>query len=70
MQEVTRMSTQLMKDFESFMETIGYGTVVELKGEGTEYLVDAETRTVVLAKFVNGEMVLDAKPQGNNDVTA
>jgi hypothetical protein len=37
--------------------TIKIGTIQEMTGEGYEILVDAETRSVMLAKFFDGKFI-------------
>ncbi len=52
--------------------TIKVGTIQEMTGDGFEILVDSETRSFVLAKFYNGQMVgtaeaeLSASARGGN----
>lgn len=41
---------------------IRIGTIQELTGQGYEILVDAPTRSVILAKFFDGQFIRSAGP--------
>jgi hypothetical protein len=43
--------------------TIKIGTIQEMTGEGYEILVDSETRSLVLAKFYDGNLVGTAQDE-------
>jgi hypothetical protein len=43
--------------------TIKIGTIQEMTGEGLEYLVDSDTRSYVLAKFFNGNLIDKAESE-------
>ena len=47
--------------------TIKIGTIQEMTGEGLEYLVDSETRSYVLAKFLNGNLIDKAEVEAHVD---
>ena len=46
--------------------TIKIGTIGDLRGEGEEILVDAETQTFVLARFYNGSLMSVTSSEGGN----
>ncbi|MFL5815263.1 MAG: hypothetical protein ACJ763_16930 [Bdellovibrionia bacterium] len=45
--------------------TIKIGTIQEMTGNGYEILVDSETRSYVLAKFLDGHLVESANSEAN-----
>jgi hypothetical protein len=48
--------------------TIKIGTIQEISGEGLEILVDQETRSFVLARFLNGQLMAATTAQsGSSD---
>jgi hypothetical protein len=46
--------------------TIKIGTIQEMTGNGYEILVDNETRSLVLARFFNGNLVQDGSAEARS----